>query len=221
MNDIVFRNAKIIDGTGKKAALGGIEVGGKTGTTSADNDRWFAGITPYYTGVVWFGYDIPQSLQKFSTNPALQIWRDVMEQVHEGLADRTFNKKTGTVEVTYCRDSGLLATELCSMDLRGSRVSTSRLAPEDVPTAYCDIHAMVQICPESGMVATPYCQLYSGVRTISALSLRRLYPSVGIYVTDQAYCLPYNITDEEIAGGLFKPSTYTMQTCTEHSIGEN
>ena len=68
-------------GTGRKAAIDGIQVGGKTGTTSADNDRWFAGVTPYYVGVVWFGFDTPQSLQKFSTNPALELWTRVMKDV--------------------------------------------------------------------------------------------------------------------------------------------
>ena len=206
----------VTGGTGKKAALDGIEVGGKTGTTSADNDRWFAGITPYYAGVVWFGYDIPQSLQKFSTNPALQIWRDVMVQVHEELYPAKFEIKTEMVEVTYCRDSGMLATDLCAMDLRGSRVSTEYLAPEDVPKESCTLHTALQICSETGKVATEYCHLYCDVRTVSGLNLRRLYPYSAIYITDQAYCAPYYVTPEELAAGLFKPATYTTQLCTNH-----
>ncbi|MBQ2866713.1 MAG: transglycosylase domain-containing protein [Clostridia bacterium] len=206
----------VTSGTGKKAALEGIEVGGKTGTTSADNDRWFAGITPYYAGVVWFGYDIPQSLQKFSTNPALQIWRDVMEQVHADLPDASFEIKTETVKVTYCRDSGLLATDLCALDLRGSRVSTTYLAPEDVPTQSCTTHIAVELCTDTGRVATEYCHLYCPVKTIGALSLRRLYPYSAIYITDQSYCAPYYVTEEELKAGLFKPATYTIQLCTTH-----
>ncbi|MBR4955461.1 MAG: transglycosylase domain-containing protein, partial [Clostridia bacterium] len=207
----------VTGGTGKKAALEGIEVGGKTGTTSADNDRWFAGITPYYVGVVWFGYDIPQSLQKFSTNPALQIWYDVMAQVHEDLPDASFEIKTDMVEVSYCRDSGMLATDLCKLDLRGSRVSTTYLAPEDVPTQTCTTHVAVEFCSDTGRVATEYCSQYCPVRIIGALSLRRLYPYSAIYITDQSYCAPYNVTEEELQAALFKPATYTIQICTTHT----
>ena len=42
-------------GTGAAAQLDGMTVAGKTGTTTSDFDRWFAGYTPYYTAVVWCG----------------------------------------------------------------------------------------------------------------------------------------------------------------------
>lgn len=206
----------VTDGTGKKAALDGIEVGGKTGTTSADNDRWFAGITPYYVGVVWFGYDTPQSLQKFSTNPALQIWHDVMEYAHEGLPDAKFEIKTDMVKVQYCLDSGMLATDLCQIDQRGNRTATAYLAREDVPKEKCTNHTAIQIDTTTGRIANEYCPQTS-LKTVSALTLRRLYPSAGINVTDQAYCLPYTITAAELAEGLFKPATYTLQVCTAHT----
>ena len=44
-------------GTGTAAQIANMTVAGKTGTTTSDFDRWFAGYTPYYTGVVWCGYD--------------------------------------------------------------------------------------------------------------------------------------------------------------------
>ena len=206
----------VTDGTGKKAALSGIEVGGKTGTTSADNDRWFAGVTPYYVGVVWFGYDTPQSLQKFSTNPALQIWHDVMEYAHEGLPDAKFEIKTEMVKIQCCLDSGMLATDLCQMDQRGNRTATAYLAPEDVPKLQCTNHTAIQIDTTTGRIANEYCP-QSALKTVSALTLRRLYPSAGINVTDQAYCLPYTITATELAEGMFKPATYTLQICTAHT----
>ena len=84
----------VANGTGRKAAISGMDVGGKTGTTSADNDRWFAGITPYYVGVVWFGFDQPQSLQKFSTNPALELWTRVMTSTLEGYENAKFTLST-------------------------------------------------------------------------------------------------------------------------------
>ena len=45
------------NGTGQLARIEGIDVAGKTGTTTDTTDRWFAGYTPYYVGVCWVGFD--------------------------------------------------------------------------------------------------------------------------------------------------------------------
>ena len=45
------------DGTARTANFSSQPVAGKTGTTSATRDVWFAGFTPYYTCAVWAGYD--------------------------------------------------------------------------------------------------------------------------------------------------------------------
>ncbi|MBQ8025687.1 MAG: transglycosylase domain-containing protein [Oscillospiraceae bacterium] len=76
-------------GTGSEAYLGDYLTGGKTGTSSSNNDRWFVGFTPYYVGAVWVGYDIPTTLY-VSGNPASQIFYRVMSAVHEGLPDKEF-----------------------------------------------------------------------------------------------------------------------------------
>ena len=82
-------------GTGHEANLGNMPTAGKTGTTSDKKDRWFAGYTPYYVGVVWTGYEIPAVMQ-VSGNPASQIWKKVMSKVHEDLEPREFNKPANT-----------------------------------------------------------------------------------------------------------------------------
>jgi penicillin-binding protein 1A len=205
----------VTNGTGKKAALGGIDVGGKTGTTTADNDRWFAGITPYYAGVVWFGYDKPQSLQKFSTNPALQLWYNVMSKVHEGLPDRAFQFKTQFVEVEYCMDSGEIPTDVCRMDLRGSRVAKAWVAVEDVPQTECSVHVALNIDTTNNCVANAACPS-DKIKTIGALNLRRLYPYYGINITDQKYCAPYYVYQWGLDAKLYKPAPYTIQYCPAH-----
>ena len=43
-------------GSGKRAAVGGIAVAGKTGTTENYGDAWFVGWSPEYTVAVWVGY---------------------------------------------------------------------------------------------------------------------------------------------------------------------
>ncbi len=44
-------------GTGRRAAVGGIELAGKTGTTNNNMDGWFTGFSPTIETVVWFGND--------------------------------------------------------------------------------------------------------------------------------------------------------------------
>ena len=86
-------------------------VAGKTGTTTSDFDRWFAGYTPYYTGVVWCGYDDPEEvvLTDSETNPAIVLWQKVMEQVHHEPCQQGIRQAAQTSSsVTVCRDSGLL-----------------------------------------------------------------------------------------------------------------
>jgi penicillin-binding protein 1A len=52
-------------GTGKRAAVPGREVAGKTGTTDNYGDAWFVGYTPQLTVAVWVGY--PATLRPMLT----------------------------------------------------------------------------------------------------------------------------------------------------------
>ncbi len=202
------------NGTGTKAAISGIETGGKTGTTSADCDRWFAGITPYYTGVVWFGFDAQQSLQKFSTNPALELWKRVMSSVLEDAEPASFELSTPMTKVSYCLDCGLLATDLCSVDVRGSRVATASVAVEDVPKRTCTCHVQVELDSVTGCIATEYCPSENRI-TASLMNYQRIFPSA-VTVADQEFCVPYELTEDQIAQGLQIPTPSTYQVCTEH-----
>jgi penicillin-binding protein 1A len=75
-------------GTGNQAAIPGVIVAGKTGTTSNYVDAWFVGWTPQMTTAVWVGYpkgDVPMSTAyngapvEGGTYPAI-IWHNFMEQ---------------------------------------------------------------------------------------------------------------------------------------------
>lgn len=130
----------------------GMAIAGKTGTTDNKYDRWFVGYTPYYTAAVWVGYANTPSRVNVSGNPALNMWKMVMSNLHSGLADRQFSKPDGLKSVEVCQDSGLLATEYCSMDIRGeagSRIIYDTVFAEDAPTEYCTVHTadtVVTIC---------------------------------------------------------------------------
>ena len=44
-------------GSGRRAAVAGIELAGKTGTTNKGVDAWFCGFSPEIQTVIWFGND--------------------------------------------------------------------------------------------------------------------------------------------------------------------
>jgi penicillin-binding protein 1A len=81
-------------GTGTLAQISGVDVAGKTGTTSNYADAWFVGWTPQLTTAVWVGYPnklIPMTSAyngapvEGGTYPAI-IWHSFMVQALEILA---------------------------------------------------------------------------------------------------------------------------------------
>ena len=133
-------------GGGSAAGISGMTVAGKTGSTTANNDRWFVGYTPYYTAAVWVGYRTPERVRVSGDNPAAVLWRKVMTQVHENLENKDFPRPDGLVQFEYCIDTGLRATDECRSDVRGSRVALGYAFPEDIPLEDCTAHVMVEVC---------------------------------------------------------------------------
>jgi penicillin-binding protein 1A len=120
-----------------------VDTAGKTGTSTADFDRWFVGYTPYYLAGVWVGYDNNIALSSFPSNPASHIWDAVMVKLHdkivteakdEGAELRKFNLAPGIREVECCTASGLPATEFCPS------TSVYYFTAGEEPTSSCYIH---------------------------------------------------------------------------------
>ena len=128
-----------LQGTGYQAQFPGMHIAGKTGSTNSNKDRYFAGYTPYYTCAVWAGYEHNQRIVA-SGNPCAIIFQKVMSAIHEDLPDKDFFSCSGLTTVTVCADSGLLATDNCTMDVRGSRAYTALVAVDNAPTTVCTMH---------------------------------------------------------------------------------
>ncbi len=85
MNDTLLKHV-VTEGTGKRAALEGVVVAGKTGTTNESRNAWFNGFTGNYVGSVWFGNDdnSPTNGLQGGQLPA-QAWHDIMVYAHQGI----------------------------------------------------------------------------------------------------------------------------------------
>ncbi len=163
-------------GTGAPAAISGMHVAGKTGTTSDNNDRWFSGFTGYYTASVWCGFDEPEEviLSGSSTNPSVVMWRRVMSRLVSGKEDRRLYQGYFSVpeleekEFEICTKSELLATDACRHDVDGNCVETKKMVVLDAPEESCTDHVAVSWCEAGGGIANDYCAKVSGNSVVTA-----------------------------------------------------
>ena len=146
-----------LNGTGYEAQFSGMHIAGKTGSTNSNKDRYFVGYTPYYSCAVWAGYEHNQRIVA-SGNPCSAIFRKVMSAIHEELPDKDFFSCAGLTSVAVCADSGMLASENCALDVRGSRVYTALVAADNAPTSVCTMHTApsytVNMADSDGNVTT-------------------------------------------------------------------
>lgn len=174
----------LTNGTGRPAHFNGMPQAGKSGTTSSDRDALFAGYTPYYTCVVWGGYDDNAELS-YTTYPKT-LWKSVMGRIHENLDYKDFDKPEGITTATVCKKSGKLAVAgLCDSDPRGSMVESEYFASGTVPKDYCDHHVRVTIDLSTGGIATDTCP--------EELRSSNVYITGGSAGTQDA---PYLLTDD-------------------------
>ena len=160
-------------GTGTAAVFPGMNIAGKTGTTSSNKDRWFCGFTPHYTAAVWCGYDKPEQIHLTGngSNPACRLWKKVMQPIHKGLPNDSLYNGNRFTGYTICLDTGMIATDACERDVRGgNHTSFAYCYGEDIEGKECDKHVLVDYCVTGGGVATDYCKKFPDVE-IKKLSL--------------------------------------------------
>lgn len=177
-------------GTGTQAKFNGMTIAGKTGTTSDNYDRYFVGYTPYYVAAVWTGYKSNARISYSGGNPAITLWKKVMQEIHAELPNKSFARPTSGLEtVTLCADSGLLATDACKADVRGvSRAVTVEIAAGTAPTEKCTLHTMVSYCSEGKCLATESCP-ESSVKQVSVLDHIRENYGPNVKAEDDPYLL--------------------------------
>ena len=134
-------------GTGNDLRLDHMPVAGKTGTTSATRDVWFAGFTPYYTCAVWAGSDTNELLVDECKSFHKTLWKKIMGRIHSELPSADFEIPSNVQQATICSESGLLAGLGCS-------TRTEYFESSTIPTTRCTQH-YVPPTPEPTPIPTP------------------------------------------------------------------
>jgi penicillin-binding protein 1A len=139
-------------GTGTSAAISGVDVAGKTGTTNNYGDAWFVGWTPQMTTAVWVGF--PNKLVPMTTlynggpveggtypaliwhafmSSALQILASEQASSHHGSAQSSTSSYTATVPAP---SSGATATQTAptAPAPSGTAAAPAGTAPAPAPT---------------------------------------------------------------------------------------
>jgi penicillin-binding protein 1C len=86
----------------------------KTGTSNEWHDSWAVGYTPDITVGVWVGNSDNTPMQEIAgSNGAGTIWREIMDDFHQGRPILQFKPPDGIGSATICADTGALAGEAC------------------------------------------------------------------------------------------------------------
>jgi penicillin-binding protein 1A len=223
-------------GTGTSANFASGYVAGKTGTTSSARDRWFCGYTNHYTAAVWCGFDTPARIN-LSYNPAVRLWRKVMEPLHKGLKKVKLYDSGKMSSVTVCLDTGMLATDACQSDIRGDRTQTVQVYSADRPKEQCNRHVVVEYCVEGNGVANEYCKKFAEAGKSASTAAKALLKLTQKNITELLKAKPhgldemylqdnyvYLVTDEGkdatfkgFAGNLNIGTASPYKVCTKHT----
>ena len=167
-----------------------VAVACKTGTTQNNNDRWCIGYTPSLICGVWYGYEYPKEIPRAEKNHFLNAFDTVLKRIYERdivsvYKDRKFEESASLVEVNYCMDSGLLPTEACHADPRGSRIKTGYFVKGTEPKESCETHVFVEYDAVCGGIATVFTP-EGHIRKIGMIQIDREFP-IQIIVSDAQY----------------------------------
>jgi len=167
-----------------------VECAGKTGTTQNNYDRWFVGYTSHYICGCWYGYEYPKALLDSASNTSIKYWNDIMTSIHKALLDdgevlRGFPESGNVIEAEYCADSGMVMSDACKNDPRGSRGEKGYFVKGSEPKKLCTCHVSVAYDLKNGGVADIDCPS-ENIKYVGMINVVRVFP-IQIYVTDAEY----------------------------------
>lgn len=146
-------------GSGRSAYFGSsMEQAGKSGTSTGVRDILFAGFTPYYTTVIWGGNDDNSPQVADDRGYVRAVWKAAMSRIHEGLEYKEFKMPASITKQDVCIMSGLAPLDdTCEYCQKGNAVYEEYFAIGTTPTETCNHHVSLDICSETGMIASANC----------------------------------------------------------------
>ncbi len=219
------------DGTSSVITLSEeVACAGKTGTTNADQDRWYVGYTPELICGVWCGFEYPETMQ--GKNPCPVIWNRVMRDVFaQKGGKRSFDVPSSVIRLSYCKDSGMLMQDACTKDARGSRQEIGWFVKGHEPTAFCDCHVTVEYDTEHGGICHGNCPADTRGE-VALIRVERDLP-IPLSVSDAQYVYggdptvfspeadpskPYFAAQEGVRFGKVSVSKPFNRSCTAHPV---
>ncbi len=175
----------ITQGTGRDAAVSGIALAGKSGTTNDNRDLWFVGYSSYYTLGIWGGHD--NNEVQYDSKYVKKLWQSVMEQAHADKENDALVNAENLVTETICKKCGNLAIEgICEDTLQGDMAAQEYFVEGTQPKTMCDCHVPVTVCKDSGLKAGLFCP--------ETAQEEKVYLKTGTEGTaDANYVLPENM----------------------------
>ena len=167
-----------------------VAIAAKTGTTQDNKDRWCIGYTPSLVCGVWYGYEYPREIPRAEKDHFLNAFDTVLNRIYtsdvrSAYADRKFEENARLISVNYCMDSGLLPTEACLKDPRGSRIKMGYFAKGTEPAERCQTHILVDYDVICGGVATVFTPI-GHIEKVGMIVVEREFPKQ-IIVSDAQY----------------------------------
>ncbi len=183
-----------------------INTAGKTGTSGGSKDKFFIGYTPYYTAGIWCGYDSGDKAIQGLTKSHLEIWDEIMLDIHRDLLERDDIKEfttDGLFRLPYCKDSGKLFTDTCIYDPRGIRREYGYFTEDNAPSGDCDRHVLCNYDSETKAIAHQDCPEENIVK-VALLNINdRAFPKE-IIITDAEFVY------RDIDGYTERPIDYAL-----------
>jgi hypothetical protein len=132
----------------------------------------------------------------------------VIANMQEGDKYLEFNMANNLVQCTFCKDSGLLLSDACAHDGRGSRAETGWFVKGTEPTEYCTTHVMVDYDFVEKAIACEWCPP-ENITQVAMIKVDRQFP-IEVAVVDAQYVymdLPYDVLP---FGTVYRPYYYNI-----------